>query len=83
MKVVDPGEQAGEWTRQCKCRQCKAVLEVCESDLKVGEFGGNYAESGNDEPYVQCAQCGCDIKLEWGDLWPNVQRRLRNSKEKR
>lgn len=56
MKVVKEGNWKNPWKSNLVCKEpeCKAELEVLESDLK--QNGYRYSE--NFEPYFICPVCG-------------------------
>ena len=40
------------------CRECHSQIEAELSDVREGEFGGNYAEAGIRRFFVRCPVCG-------------------------
>lgn len=57
VKVLEKGNWKEEWKYVFSCKECKSKLEADVGDVKLGEFGGNYAESGDLRYYVSCPEC--------------------------
>jgi hypothetical protein len=60
MKVLEKGKWKENWSFVFDCKDCESKLEADVSDVRVGEFGGSYAESGDIKYYVSCPECGAN-----------------------
>jgi hypothetical protein len=67
MKILEgPCLDLDNWTTKarCKTKDCQSLLEITKEDIKIGEFGGAYCESGDIKRYVECPNCGKCIIIE-------------------
>lgn len=74
MKVIKEGIWSLPWSKECTCKECQAILEVAESDLKPE---GNATDSN----YYHCPLCGKVNYIDKKDLSTRVKEELNKRRQ--
>lgn len=77
MKVIKEGHWNNPWHSEIVCteKQCEAVLEVKESDVKVVDY------SSSNNFFVTCPVCGSMIYISGENIPLRVQKLLNNKRK--
>ena len=73
MKILE----AKPWSHVINCKVCKSKLEIEENDVKEGEFGGSYCDSGEPHPYVVCPVCESHNIIPRNKITPKIEYMMR------